>query len=271
VSTCAAPNAFVSGYGCDVTKGFSSVDMPVDSQYKMLTPGYECVETLTEGIKRITCYGPDNTTGDMTVCNPSCGDPTPSANTAAVCDPGYTFDPATRQCVYTPLVAQSGPGGCPPGYALDSTGQTCRPTPGLDNQCPLGQYLDPLFGGCAPANGQGQCNLYGIENAALAGSCYPGCPAGFSYDSASQCCQAPALGLYPSCQPGFTYDPTYGGCVSGLAEVSGAGCTTVSMDIIQCGEPYNCGAITTETKCIRYGVYGCTWDDKNNVCVNKKP
>ena len=271
ISTCAAPTAFVSGYGCDVTKGFSSVDMPVDSQYKILTPGYECVETLTEGIKRVTCYGPDSTSGEMTICNPTCGDPTPSANLAAVCDPGYSYDPATRQCVYTPLVAQAGPAGCPPGYTLDSTGQVCRPTTGLDNQCPIGQYFDPLFGGCAPANGQANCNLYGLDNSTLAASCYPGCPAGFSFDAAAQCCQSPAQGLYPSCQPGFTYDPIYGGCVSGLAQVSGAGCTTVSMEILQCGELYNCGAIPTETKCIRYGVYGCTWDDKNNVCVNKKP
>ncbi len=271
ISTCAAPTAFVSGYGCDVTKGFSSVDMPVDSQYKILTPGYECVETLTEGIKRVTCYGPDSTSGEMTICNPTCGDPTPSANLAAVCDPGYSYDPATRQCVYTPLVAQAGPAGCPPGYTLDSTGQVCRPTTGLDNQCPIGQYFDPLFGGCAPANGQANCNLYGLDNSTLAASCYPGCPAGFSFDAAAQCCQSPAQGLYPSCQPGFAYDPIYGGCVSGLAQVSGAGCTTVSMEILQCGELYNCGAIPTETKCIRYGVYGCTWDDKNNVCVNKKP
>ena len=271
ISTCESPNAFVSGYGCDVTKGFSSVDMPVDSTYKILTPGYECIETYTAGIKRITCYGPDNTTGEMTVCNPTCGDPTPSANLAAVCDPGYSFDPATRQCVYTPIVDQAGPAGCPPGYALDSTGQVCRPTTGLDAQCPLGQYFDSLFGGCVPANQQANCNLYGLDNPALAGSCYPGCPAGFALDPISQCCQSPAQGLYPSCQPGYTYDPLYGGCVSGLAQISGAGCTTVSLDILHCGEPYNCGAITSESKCLRYQVYGCTWNDQVDQCVNKKP
>ncbi|MBV6396339.1 MAG: Hercynine oxygenase [Anaerolineales bacterium] len=269
-NNCPAPNAFVSGYGCNVNQGFSSVDMPLGSDYKMLTPKYECVETLTEGILRVTCYGPDNTSGEMTVCDPACGDPTPAANNAAVCDPGYSFDPATRQCVYAPALGQPGPQGCPPGYALDSTGQICRPTPGLDNQCPLGQYFDALFGSCVPANQQVNCNLYGLDNPSLAGTCYLGCPAGFAYDSTSQCCQSPAAGLYPSCQPGFTYDPTYGGCVSGLADVSGAGCTTISVDMLQCGEPYPCGQITSESVCIRNQVYGCTWDDKANVCINKK-
>jgi hypothetical protein len=206
----------------------------------------------------------------MTVCNPACGDPTASPNSAAVCDPGYTYDPATRQCLYTPLVGLSGPQGCPPGYALDATGQSCRPTAGLDNQCPLGQYFDTLYGGCVPAAGQANCNLYGLDNSSLATACYPGCPAGFSYNSTSQCCAAPSVGLYPDCQPGYIYDPAYGGCTPGLAQVSGAGCTTVSLDILQCGPLYNCGAIQTETKCIQYGVYGCTWDDSKDVCVNKK-
>ncbi|MEW5938984.1 MAG: formylglycine-generating enzyme family protein [Chloroflexota bacterium] len=269
-SSCDPPDYMLSGYGCQVDKGFSSVDLPLGTIYTMETPGFTCVETFTQGILRVTCYGPDNSTGKMTVCNPACGDPTPLPNTGAVCDPGYTYDPATRQCLYTPILGSLGPLGCPPGYAIDFTGLTCRPNPGLDNQCPIGQYFDMLFGGCAPANLQAGCNLYGLDNQALAQTCYPGCLAGFSYNSASQCCQAPSVGLYPDCQPGFTYDPVFGGCRPGLAQVSGSGCTTVSLDILQCGEPYPCGQITTETKCIRYGVYGCTWDDKNNVCVNEK-
>ena len=268
---CEAPLTQLSGQGCNADQGFASVDLPLGTLYTMETPNYKCVETITEGLLRVTCFGPDSSTGEMTVCNSACSDPTPSPDQGAVCDPGYTYDPATRQCLYTPLVGLAGPQGCPPGYALDSTGQVCRPTPGLDNQCPAGQYFDSSFGGCAPANGQANCNLYGLDNPSLATACYPGCPAGFSLDAASQCCQAPAIGLYPDCQPGYTYDPTFGGCVTALAQASGAGCSTVSLDILQCGPLYDCGKYTTETACIKNQVYGCTWDDKINVCVNKKP
>ena len=153
---------------------------------------------------------------------------------------------------------------------LDSAGQVCRPTLGLDNQCPLGQYYDAALAACAPANGQASCNIYGLDNPSLALSCYIGCPAGYSFDSVTQCCSAPSVGLYPSCQPGFTYDPTFGGCVAGLLSVAGGGSTTVSLDLLQCGELYNCAQFTREAVCIRNAVYGCTWDDQVNVCVNKK-
>ena len=269
-NTCNPPAMTQYDAYCDGTTGYSSLDIPVGAQYTIETPGFSCIETYTNGILRLNCTGPYSSTGKLTVCNPACGDPTPLPNSGAVCDPGYSLDPATRQCVYTPVIAQVGPLGCPPGYAVDATGQTCRPASGLDNQCPIGQYFDAVFGGCVPANQQAACNLYGVDNPSLAQSCYPGCLAGFSYNSASQCCQAPSVGLYPDCQPGYTYDAAYGGCVPGLAEVSGAGCTTVSLEILQCGEPYPCGQIPTETRCIQLGVYGCTWDDKNNVCVNRE-
>ncbi len=270
VDTCNPPDFTQYNAYCDGTIGYSSLDVPIGTQYRVETPGFSCIETFTNGILRLNCTGPYSSTGTMTVCNPACGDPTPLPNAGAVCDPGYTFDPATRQCVYAPLAGQAGPQGCPPGYALDATGLLCRPTLGLDNQCPLGHYFDALYQGCVPANGQVNCSLYGLDNSSLAQACYPGCPAGFSYNSTSQCCQAPSAGLYPDCQPGYVYDPVFGGCMPGLAQVSGAGCATVSLEILQCGEPYNCAAITSETKCIQYGVYGCTWDDKNNVCVNKR-
>ncbi len=268
--TCGGPQITQYNPYCTGNTGYSSLDVPLGTQYRVETPGFSCIETNTNGILRLNCTGPDSSTGQLTVCNPACGDPTSSPNQSAVCDPGYTYDPATRQCLYTPLVGQSGPQGCPPGYALDSTGQVCRPSLGPDNQCPLGQYFDSLFGGCVPTNGQANCNVYGLDNSSLAQGCYPGCPAGFSYDSAAQCCAAPAAGLYPTCQPGFTYDPTFGGCVPGLASVSGAGCTTVNLEILQCGPLYDCGKFTTETSCIRNQVYGCYWDDKINACLNKK-
>jgi hypothetical protein len=268
--TCNPPAVTQYNSYCDGLIGYSSLDVPLDTQYSIETPKFSCIETQTNGILRLNCTGPYSSTGKVTVCNPQCGDPTPAPNQGAVCDPGYTYDSATRNCVYAPLVGQAGPQGCPPGYALDATGQVCRPTSGLDNQCPVGQYFDSLYNGCVPDNGQANCNLYGLENPTLAQTCYPGCPAGFSYDAAAQCCSAPSAGLYPDCQPGYTYDLTFGGCVPGVASVSGAGCSTVDLEILQCGPRYDCSRITAEAMCIRYQVYGCFWDDKMNVCINKK-
>jgi formylglycine-generating enzyme required for sulfatase activity len=268
-SSCQAPVARVNGAYCQSQTGYNMVVLPPGTTYQVQTPGYTCVEDVVDGTIFLTCSGPDSTTGTITVCNSACGDPTPAPNQSAVCDPGYTYDPATRQCLYTPLIGQSGPQGCPPGYALDSTGQVCRPTLGLDNQCPSGQYFDASFDGCTLANGQANCNLYGLDNPSLAGTCYPGCPAGFGFDSAAQCCQAPAIGLYPDCQPGYVYDAAFGGCTPGLAQASGAGCATVSVDMLQCGPLFNCGQFTTETRCIQNQFYGCTWDDKANVCVRE--
>ncbi len=270
VSSCGAPEFTQYEPYCDGSTPYASLDLPLGTTYTVDTPGYSCIETLTNGILRLNCTGPDNSSGTLTVCNTACADPTPSLTQGVVCDPGYSYDSATRQCVYAPLAAQAGPQGCPPGYVLDSAGQVCRPTAGLDNQCPLGQYFDAALNACAPANGQAACNVYGLDNPSLALSCYLGCPAGYSFDSNTQCCSAPALGLYPSCQPGFAYDPVVGACVSGLAAAAGAGCTTVSLNQLQCGQPYDCGQYVQEAVCIRNAVFGCTWDDQVNVCVNKK-
>jgi hypothetical protein len=222
---------------------------------------------------QVTCTGPDATSGSLEVCNSTCSgvQPTAAVTGNPVCDPGYTLDPATRQCLYTPLSAQAGPQGCPPGYALDSTGQTCRPTLGADNSCPLGQYFDTLYGGCAPANGQANCNLYGLNNPSLASTCFVGCPAGFSFNSSSQCCQAPAIGLYPDCQPGYAYDPTIGACAPRLQTVSASqGCTFVSVDMMQCAPLFACNKLPDENACIINADNGCVWNEKANACENVK-
>ncbi len=269
VSGCEVPAAQVRGNYCAGAQGFATVDIPPDATYEMTTRGFECSEAVIDGQRRLTCSGPDNSTGQLTLCNPACADPTPNPDQGAVCDPGYARDAATGLCAYQPLPLPSGPQACPPGYALDSTGQTCRPGTGLDGLCPVGQYFDAAFNGCVPANGQFECNLYGLDNRSLAGACFENsCPAGYSYHPDSQCCQSEAL-LYPGCRPGYLYDAAYGGCVPGVAQASGAGCTTISLDILQCGEPFNCGKFTTEVACINNAVYGCQWNDQINVCENK--
>ena len=270
--TCQAPVAQRLGPSCKNKIPSNTIILPLGVTYRIRTEGYQCTDTIVAGMLQVTCTGPDATSGTLEVCNTTCVDqPTPTFSQSAVCDPGYSFDPATRQCVYTPLAGQAGPQGCPPGYALDSTGQVCRPTLGLDNQCPSGQYYDTLFAGCVPANGQANCNLYGLNNPSLTSSCYPGCPAGFAFNEASQCCQAPAIGLYPDCQPGLAYNPSLGACAPRVElSTSTEGCTFVSVDMLQCAPLFNCGQFTTETSCINNKSNGCAWNEKTNACENVK-
>ena len=269
---CQAPVAQRVGPVCKGNVPSHTILLPRGTTYRIRTADYQCTDAIVGDMLQVTCYGPDATSGTLEVCNPNCGEEiVPVYTQSAVCDPGYSYDPATRLCTYTPLAAQAGSQGCPAGYALDSTGQTCRPTIGLDNQCPVGQYYDSLFGGCVPGNGQANCNLFGLNDATLAGSCYPGCPAGFAFDSASQCCQAPAIGLYPDCQPGLAFDPAISACAPRLEQVSGTtGCTYVSVDMLQCAPLYNCSQHTSEAACIKNQTNGCTWNEQTNACENKK-
>ena len=272
-NTCQAPVAQRRDPSCKGKIPSNTILLPRGSTYTVRSDGYDCTSVIVNEMLQVTCTGPDATSGTLEVCNSTCGEPpTPSLTGSAVCDPGYSFDPATRQCAYTPLAGQPGPQGCPPGYALDpAAGQVCRPTLGLDNQCPLGQYYDALYGGCVPGNGQANCNLYGLDNPSLASACYPGCPAGFAFNLASQCCQAPAIGLYPDCQPGLAYDPSLGACAPRPEQASADnGCAFVPVDMLQCGPLYNCGQFTTETSCIRNQTNGCAWNEKANACETKK-
>jgi len=271
-SVCQAPVAERLGPSCKGKVASNTIILPLGSTYRIRSAGYQCTDATVAGMLQVTCYGPDSTSGTLEVCNLACTDQSaPVYTQSAVCDPGYSFDPATRLCVYTPLTAQNATQGCPAGYALDSTGLVCRPTIGLDNQCPYGQYFDSLYGGCAPANGQANCNLYGLNSASLVATCYLGCPAGFAFNSTTQCCQAPAIGLYPDCQPGLAFEPTISACAPRLEEVSGTlGCTYVSVDMLQCAPPFNCKQFISEGPCIRHKADGCQWNEKDNVCVYVK-
>lgn len=273
VSECQVPVSQFVDRSCQGKVPSHTILLPRGSTYRIRSGvGFSCTDAVAGNMIQVTCTGPDAQSVTLEVCNSTCEiPPTPSWNVSAVCDPGYVYDPATRQCLYTPLSGQPGPQGCPPGYALDPTGQTCRPTIGLDNQCPSGQYYDTLYGGCVPANGQANCNLYGLNEPSLVSSCYPGCPAGFAFNSASQCCQAPAVGLYPGCLTGFAYDASLGACAPRIQAVAeNAGCTFVSLDMLQCAPPYNCGKNVTETQCLRDQANGCVWNEKAERCDLQK-
>ncbi len=99
---------------------------------------------------QVTCYGPDATSGTLEVCNPTCSEQTaPVYTQSAVCDPaGYSYDPATRLCTYTPLAAQAGSQGCPAGYALIPPGRFAARRSVSTTNVRLGSIRLPLWRLC---------------------------------------------------------------------------------------------------------------------------
>jgi hypothetical protein len=267
---CQLPPVIVNGGYCAVGKGYTTVDVPNGANYEIITPSFECNETVIDGQRRLTCTGPADSIGEISVCNTACSGAPQTTGAAAACDPGYNLDAATGACVYAPIPGQPGPAGCPAGYVLlDRGGQkTCAPGLGQNGLCPAGLYLDNAYGACVSASGLAQAP-YGLDNPDLAAQTYQGCAPGYTYDPAYQCCQAVTGGTYPGCQAGSLYDASLKACTPGKVRVSGPGCVTVSLYALRCTKPVDvCSKITAETTCIRNS-YACKWDDRHNVCLLK--
>jgi formylglycine-generating enzyme required for sulfatase activity len=270
-STCQSPDALVKGNYCAGGSGFTTVDIPQGATYEVSTQGYTCNEAVLNGQRRLTCSGPNNSSGEVTVCNAACSSSPDSTGGTPVCDPGYTRDPSTGACLYQPVAGQPGVGGCPPGYNLIDRGaqKVCAVALNQNGQCPIGLYFDGQYGACVPPSGDADAP-YGIDNPGLAAQTYQGCAPGYSYDPNYQCCQANAGGAYPGCPLGFAFDETQNTCVPGQIRLSGPGCVTVTLNIAKCSEPVDvCSKITTEPVCIRNG-YACQWDEQANACKMKK-
>ena len=94
---------------------------------------------------------------------------------------------------------------------------------------------------------------------------YQGCLTGFSYSPEYQCCQPSQGGVYPGCPLGTRFDAAAGTCVPSELRLTGPGCVTVAVYMLQCNEPFQieiCGKIQTETACIQNQVYNCQWFEK---------
>ena len=230
------------------------------------------MDAVVDGIRKLTCTGPSNSSGEVTVCNTACSGSPTETGAAAVCDPGYKLDASNGTCTYAPISSQPTVAGCPQGYSLiDRGGQkVCAISQNLNGLCPAYTYFDAEFGACV--SGSGSADIpYGLDNSTLASQTYQGCAAGYSYDQNFQCCQANTGGSYPGCPLGFRFDSTQNTCVPGQVRISGPGCVTVSLNIAKCSEPVDvCSRITTEQVCLRNS-YACQWKEENNVgrCVLK--
>jgi len=269
---CQLPAAKVHGNYCNGGNGFATVDLPNDVNYQVVTPGFSCTEAILDGVRRLTCKGPQTleATGEITVCNPACsGSPDTSGGTIT-CDPGYSLNTDRNVCLYSPTSGQPDVAGCPVGYNLiDRGGQkSCALGLSQNGLCSPSQYFDTSYNACVPANGQ-TLAPYGLNNTDLAAQNYVGCINGYTYDSTYQCCQANTGGAYPSCAPGSTFDSGLGACAPGDVRLAGPGCATVSITTLKCSNPVDiCSRIQSEAVCLRNS-YACKWDDKVNVCSLK--
>ncbi|HEX8993440.1 MAG TPA: formylglycine-generating enzyme family protein [Anaerolineales bacterium] len=268
---CQSPQAQVSGNYCAGKASYTTVAISQGATYQVTTKNYSCSDAVVNGQRYLTCTGPDNSSGQVTVCNASCSGQPGQTGASATCDPGYALDSKTGACVYSPTSLQPGVGGCPPGYNLvDRGGQkVCALGLNQNGQCLSGTYFDGQAGGCvAPGNASAP---YGITDASLASQAFQGCAPGYSYSSQSQCCQASAGGAYPGCPLGSQFDRTQNTCVPTQVRLSGPGCLTVSLNLNRCSQPVDvCSNITQKAVCLRNS-YACQWSDTSNLCTMKKP
>jgi formylglycine-generating enzyme required for sulfatase activity len=272
-ATCQVPEASVLGNYCASKSGYTTVQIPQGATFEVPTKDYSCLDSTVNGKRVLTCTGPNNSSGEVSVCNASCSSAPSQTGATVVCDPGYTLDAATGTCTYMPVSSQPGVSGCPQGYNLiDRGGQkVCAIGQNLNGECPAGTYFDSQYGACVAGSGSADAP-YGLNNPTLASQTYQGCAAGYSYDANYQCCQANTGGTYPGCPLGFTFDATQKSCVPGQVRLSGPGCVTVSLNIAKCSQPVDvCSKILTEQVCLRNS-YACQWTESNGVgsCVLKK-
>ncbi len=264
---CELPVTEIAGQYCAATNSFATIDIPANAIYEV-DKDLECEEAVVDGQRILTCLGPKATeaTNEITVCNPTCSNSPSVTGAVPTCDPGYTLDPASGSCNYSPIIGQVGVAGCPVGYVLSDRGgqQSCVIGTNANGECPTGLYFDNLAGRCAAPTEQVEAP-YGIDNPSLAAQSYSGCAAGFSYSETFQCCQAVSGGTYPGCSPGSTFNAELGACSPGEIRLAGPGCVTLDVTTLKCSQPVNtCAPITNETRCIHNPF--CRWNENAGSC-----
>ncbi len=270
-TTCQAPVASVLGNYCSGGFGYTTVNISQGATYQVGTKGYSCSEAIVNGQRILTCNGPSDSSGQISVCNEACSGSPNSTGSTSVCDPGYSLNASSGACTYLPVAAQPGVGGCPAGYNLITRGSQsiCAVGPNQNGQCPIGLYFDSQYGACVPPSGV-QDAPYGINNPTLASQTFQGCAPGYSYDPTYQCCTAKVGAAYPGCPAGYTYDSTKNTCTPNQVVSTSPGCVTVSLNIAKCSQQIDyCSPITQGPVCIR--TPGCTWNAKTGSCSLIKP
>ena len=271
---CQVPDVNVGASYCEFNRPFTTVELSPGADYEIRTDGYTCDEAVVDGQRLLTCSGLDGTTGEITVCNSACSSLPDMTGASPVCDPGYGLDAGTNTCLYSPVSPDFGVAGCPAGFVMIDRGEETLCAPGLagDGLCPDGMYFDSQYGACASPS-LGAEIPYGLNVPEQAAETYQGCLAGFSYSPDYQCCQPSLGGTYPGCPLGTRYNADSATCIPDQLRLSGPGCVTVSVNMLQCNEPFQiaiCEKIKTETGCIRNQVYSCSWNESAGKCEYQK-
>jgi formylglycine-generating enzyme required for sulfatase activity len=271
---CQVPDVSAGASYCEFNRPFTTVDLEAGAVYEVRTDGFNCNESVIDGQRRLTCNGPENATGEVTVCNAACSSSPDVTGASPVCDPGYGLDSGTGNCLYSPVSPEFGVAGCPAGFVMTERGEGSSCAPGLagDGLCPDGMYFDNQYGACVSPAGGADLPV-GLNNPELAAQTYQGCLPGFSYSPDFQCCQPSQGGTYPGCPLGTRYDASVQTCIPDQYRLSGPGCVTVSVNMLQCNEPFQieiCGKIKTETSCIKNQVYSCSWNESADRCEYSK-
>lgn len=266
---CQLPEGFMTDQYCSEGDGYATVRISFGAVWQVRGTRMQCTEFVEAGIRYLRCRGPREieSTNEVLVCNQACVVPD-MTGVGPGCESGYTLDPSTGACNYTPILQQAGVAGCPVGYAMIDRGgqQVCAVAPDAGGMCPAGTYFDDLAGICAPPNGNADVP-YGIDAPALAAQSFAGCASGYNYNENFQCCQA-AAGTYPGCAPGYTFSTDLGACTPAPVELGGEGCIVVRVNTLQCTKPVNpCTGILNETPC--NFAAECTWDERTDSCMLK--
>lgn len=269
-TSCALPEGVVVNQYCQNGDGYGVVQISFDATWEESGTRIQCEERVEGGLRTLVCRGPRGieSTNEVVVCNPACTNQPDVSSLNAFCDAGYTLDPLTGACSYTPILAQPAAGGCPLGYVTIQRGdqQVCAAGPATDGSCPIGLYFDDLAGFCVPPNGQADAP-FGIDNSTLAAQTYAGCVAGYSYNDNFQCCQPAAGAVNPTCAPGFNFDANSAACVPVFEEaLSGTGCIAVRVNTVKCVtlEDKVCAPITAESSCVAN--LNCKWNEPEDRC-----
>lgn len=274
-NSCALPEGVVVNQYCSQGDGYGVVQISFDATWEERGSRIQCEERIEGGVRQLVCKGPPGieSTNEVMLCNPACTNQPDVSGLNPICDSGYSLDPNTGVCSYTPILSQPGAGGCPAGYVtLDRGGQqVCAVGPGADNACPIGLYFDDLAGMCVPPNGEFNAP-YGIDNAALASQTYAGCAAGYNYNDSFQCCQPAAGAASPGCAPGYNFDVNAQACIPVFEEaLDGTGCVAVRVTTIKCVEleDKTCAPIKTESPCVAN--LQCKWIEDEDRCAPRSP
>ncbi|MHB8777656.1 MAG: formylglycine-generating enzyme family protein [Anaerolineales bacterium] len=264
------PEAVATSQYCSAGDGYAKVLLSFGSVYEVRGSLMQCTEVIENGTRQLICRGPRGieSTSEITVCNSSNTNTPVTAGVSPTCDSGYTLDPATGNCNYTPILSQANAAGCPVGYIMKERGgqQTCVVGKDANGLCPASLYFDELAGMCVPPNGETSAP-YGIDNAALASQTYAGSAVGYNYNENFQCSQAVTGGNYPGCAPGYTFSTDLGACTPSEVQFGDDGCITVRVNTLKCSTVTDklCAPINSESRCV--AEYSCQWNEKDSVCA----